>query len=65
MTGVPELNPQDVGAPVPVSPEVAPGTYTYDYIVIGGQPWCRILFPFLSTLTQAVPRRNVGLRARL
>ena len=37
MTSVPELNPQDVGTQVPVSPEVPPEAYTYDYIVIGGQ----------------------------
>ena len=54
MTGVPELNPQDVGAPVPVSPEVAPGTYTHDYIVIGGWLRRQILFPFRSMLTHAL-----------
>ncbi|KAI1795254.1 alcohol oxidase [Ganoderma leucocontextum] len=36
MTGVPELNPQDVGTSVPVSSQIPPEEYTYDYIVIGG-----------------------------
>ncbi|KAI0351193.1 alcohol oxidase [Trametes cingulata] len=36
MPSVPELTPQDVGTPVPVSPEVSTETYTYDYIIVGG-----------------------------
>nr|VWO94946.1 Alcohol oxidase [Ganoderma boninense] len=36
MTRVPELSPKDVGARVPVSPNLARETYTYDYIVVGG-----------------------------
>nr|VWO96598.1 Alcohol oxidase [Ganoderma boninense] len=36
MTRVPELSPKDVGAHVPVSPNLAPETYTYDYIIVGG-----------------------------
>ena len=37
MPAVPELSPKDVGTPVPVSPHIAPETYTYDYIVVGGE----------------------------
>ena len=36
MTVVPELNPQDVGVPFPVAPQINPESYTYDYIIIGG-----------------------------
>ncbi|KAI0365825.1 alcohol oxidase [Pilatotrama ljubarskyi] len=36
MPSVPELAPQDVGTPVPVSPHVPAETYTYDYIIVGG-----------------------------
>ena len=36
MPQVPELRPEDVGTPLPVSPDVHPDTYTYDYIVAGG-----------------------------
>ena len=36
MTVVPELNPQDVGVPFPVAPQIIPESYTYDYIIIGG-----------------------------
>ncbi|KAI1795276.1 alcohol oxidase [Ganoderma leucocontextum] len=36
MSRVPESSPKDVGARVPVSPQLASDTYTYDYIVVGG-----------------------------
>ena len=36
MPSVPELRPEDVGTPLPISPDVHPDTYTYDYIIAGG-----------------------------
>ena len=33
---VPELTPREVGTPLPISVQVAPETYTYDYIIVGG-----------------------------
>ncbi|KAH9900666.1 alcohol oxidase [Cubamyces lactineus] len=33
---VPELNPQDVGTPLPLNPSVPAASYTYDYIIVGG-----------------------------
>ena len=36
MVAYPERRPEEVGTEVPVDPEVAPETYTYDYIVVGG-----------------------------
>ena len=33
---VPELTPRQVGTPLPVSSQVPPETYTYDYIIVGG-----------------------------
>ncbi|TFK81447.1 GMC oxidoreductase [Polyporus arcularius HHB13444] len=33
---VPELLPQDVGTPIPVSGSIPADTYTYDYIIVGG-----------------------------
>ena len=65
MTVVPELSPQDVGTPVPVAPYVAPETYTYDYIIIGGKD---PLVPFwLSShmWTHTSCRRYFGIRPRI
>ncbi|RPD76871.1 alcohol oxidase [Lentinus tigrinus ALCF2SS1-7] len=36
MTGFPEVLPEEVGTPIPVSPSIPIDTYTYDYIVVGG-----------------------------
>ncbi|KAL1937370.1 hypothetical protein VTO73DRAFT_13776 [Trametes versicolor] len=36
MPSVPELRPQDVGTPLPISPTVSEESYTYDYIIVGG-----------------------------
>ena len=33
---VPELTPPQVGTPVPISTQVDPDSYTYDYIIVGG-----------------------------
>ena len=33
----PELTPREVGTHIPVSPQIPPETYTYDYIVVGGK----------------------------
>lgn len=33
---VPERTPREVGTPFPVSPQIPPETYTYDYIIVGG-----------------------------
>ena len=46
MTRVPELSPKDVGARVPVSRQLAPDTYTYDYIIVGGKHQQHIIFLF-------------------
>lgn len=35
-TKVPELTPREVGTPIPISSQVPPETYTYDYIIVGG-----------------------------
>ena len=35
---VPELTPPQVGTPVPISTQVDPDSYTYDYIVVGAGP---------------------------
>ena len=37
MTGnFPEVLPEEIGRPVPVSPSIPSEAYTYDYIVAGG-----------------------------
>ena len=48
---VPEHVPRDVATPLPLSPEVPPESYTYDYIIVGGQPAVpHLAFPYNSHL---------------
>ena len=40
MPAIPTVTIQDVGAPTPITSDVALEAFTYDYIVIGGGVFC-------------------------
>ena len=64
MTRVPELSPKDVGARVPVSPQLVPETYTYDYIIVGGKH-LQYHYPLPSAYTSIGGTAGCTLASRL
>ena len=52
---VPEFTPREVGTPIPISPEVSPETYTYDYIIVGGTSLASVEAPADNFVQVAQP----------